>query len=78
MGYMHFSCSHLCHFSLPLFLDSLINNGGFLLQRGRRLFLKLSVCLSVSLSFTIEFYCKKSIRSEVMVLKHSFFFFFNL
>ena len=29
MGYMHFSCSHLCHLSLPLFLDSLINNGGF-------------------------------------------------
>ena len=29
MGYMHFSCSHLCHISLPLFLDSLINNGGF-------------------------------------------------
>ena len=29
MGYMHFSCSHLCHLSPPLFLDSLINNGGF-------------------------------------------------
>ena len=29
MGYIHFSCSHLCHLSLPLFLDSLINNGGF-------------------------------------------------
>ena len=29
MGYMHSSCSHLCHLSLPLFLDSLINNGGF-------------------------------------------------
>ena len=30
MGYMHFSCSHFCHLSLPLFLDSLINNGGFM------------------------------------------------
>ena len=82
MGYMHFSCSHLCHLSLPLFLDSLINNGGFVLQRGERHFLKLSVCLclslSLSLSFTIEFYGQKSIRSEVMVLEHSSFFFVPL
>ena len=35
----------------------------------------LSLSLSLSLSFTIEFYGKKSIRSEVMVLEHSFFFF---
>ena len=42
--------------SLPLFLDSLINNGGFVLQRGERHFLRLSVCLSPSLSFTIDFY----------------------
>ena len=44
------SCSHLCHLSLPLFLDSLISNGGFVLQRGERHFLKLSLSLSLSLS----------------------------
>ena len=49
-----------------------------MLQRGERHFLKLSVSLSFSpsLSFTIEFYGKKSIRSEVMVLEHRFFFLF--
>ena len=40
---------------------------------GERHFLKLSACLSFPLSFTIEFYGKKSIRSEVMALEHSFF-----
>ena len=68
------SCSHLCHLSLPLFLDNLISNGGFVSQRGERHFLKLSVSLFLSLSFTIEFYGKKSIRSEVMVLENRFFF----
>ena len=48
-GVHAFSCSHLCHLSLPLFLDSLISNGGFMLQRGERHFLKLSVSLSLSL-----------------------------
>ena len=36
--------------------------------------LSVSLFLSLSLSFTIEFYGKKSIRSEVMVLEHRFFF----
>ena len=79
------SCNGLVHalflqsLVLPLSRDSLINNGGFVLQQGERHFLKLSVGLSVSLSlaFTIEFYGKKSIRSEVVVLEHSFFSFFN-
>ena len=47
-----------------------------MLQRGERHFLKLSVSFFLSLSFTIEFYGKKSIMSEVMVLEHRFFFFF--
>ena len=47
-------------------------------QRGERHFLKLSVCLTLFLSFTTEFFGKKSIRSEVMVLEHScFLYFFN-
>ena len=46
------SCSHLCHLSPPLFLDSLVSNGGFVLQRGERHFLKLSVSLSLSLSLS--------------------------
>ena len=52
---MHLSCSHLCHLSLPLFLDNLINNGGFVLQQRRDTFLKLSVCLSVALSLSLSF-----------------------
>ena len=70
------SCSHLCHLSPPLFLDSLISNGGFVLQRGERHFETVCLSLSLCLYFTIEFYGKKSIRSEVMVLEHRFFFFF--
>ena len=42
---------------------------------GERHFLKLSVCLSFPLSFTIKFYGKKSIRSEIMALEQFFFCF---
>ena len=77
MGNMHFSCSHLCHLSLPLFLDSRINNGGFVQQRGERHFLKLSVCLPLSqflLHRRVLWQDINQVRSEVMVLEHSFFF----
>ena len=63
------SCSHLCHLCLPLFLDSLYQQRRLRVATGgETLFetvcLSLSFSLSLSLSFTIEFYGKKSIRSE--------------
>ena len=73
--YMHFSCSHLCHLSLPLFLDSLSNNGGFVLQRGRDTFWNsLSLSFSLSLSPSPSSFMARN-KSGYGFGAQSFFFF---